>query len=146
MAVAGEDLGEEADAVGDGLGDAMMGGGGQAEGMFRDMMYENMATQMVQAPGGSGMGLADTIYRQMSAHLPALPNAATTLGGLQGSIKLLGERAQPAEQAATELMDAPPQDNPAKQAEEESRKQAATLAYQRASLPMASTVGGSHEP
>lgn len=29
LAVAGEDLGEEADAVGDGLGDALIGGGGQ---------------------------------------------------------------------------------------------------------------------
>jgi hypothetical protein len=29
VAVAGEDLGEEADAVGDGLGDPLMGGGGQ---------------------------------------------------------------------------------------------------------------------
>jgi Rod binding domain-containing protein len=129
---------------------SMMGGGGQAEGMFRDMMYENMATQMVQAPGGSGMGLADTIYRQMSAHLPALPSATNALGGVQGSIKLLGEPAtsrKEAEQSATELMDAPPHDNPAKQAEEESRKQAATLAYQRASLPVTSiNLGGDHEP
>ena len=128
---------------------SMMGGGGQAEGMFRDMMYENMATQMVQAPGGSGMGMADTIYRQMAAHLPALPNATNSLGGAQSSIKLLGEPAtnrKETEQSATELMDAPPHDNPAKQAEEESRKQAATVAYQRAALPVTPTVGGTHEP
>ncbi|MDH4379810.1 MAG: rod-binding protein [Vampirovibrionales bacterium] len=128
---------------------SMMGGGGQAEGMFRDMMYENMATQMVQAPGGSGMGLADTIYRQMSAHLPALPSATNALGGVQGSIKLMGEShlQKKSEQSAPELTDAPPQENPAKQAEEESRKQAATLAYQRASLPVTSTtLGGDHEP
>lgn len=122
---------------------------GQAENMFRDMMYENMATQMVQAPGGSGMGLADTIYRQMSSHLPALPNATASANGNVG-IKLLGERSplkQLSEKAATELMDAPPHDNPAKHAEEKSRKQAATLAYQRASLPVTSTtMGGDYEP
>jgi Rod binding domain-containing protein len=116
---------------------------GQAEGMFRDMMYENMATQMVQAPGGSGMGMADTIYRQMAAHLPALPNAnANATSG----IKLLGATTpSDASPGSTELTDAPPHKNLAQQAEEESRKQAAALAYQRAALPVTpANVEGSH--
>ena len=115
---------------------------GQAEGMFRDMMYENMATQMVQAPGGSGMGMADTIYRQMAAHLPALPNANAT-----GGIKLLGETTpSDASTTSTELTDAPPHKNPAQQAEEESRRQSAALAYQRAALPITPTNAGESHP
>jgi len=45
-------------------------GGGSAEGYFRDMMYDNIATNMSTRSGGSGLGIAEMVYRQMSQQLP----------------------------------------------------------------------------
>lgn len=44
-------------------------GGGSAEEYFRGMMNEEVAKSLATRPGGSGFGLAEAIYRQMSAQL-----------------------------------------------------------------------------
>lgn len=44
-------------------------GGGSAEGYFRDMMYDNVAQAMSTRVGGSGLGIAEMVYRQMSQQL-----------------------------------------------------------------------------
>ncbi len=44
-------------------------GGGSSEEYWRGMMNEEIARSMTSRPGGSGFGLADAIYRQMSEHL-----------------------------------------------------------------------------
>ncbi len=45
--------------------DSLMGGG-SAEDYWRSMMNEEVSKSMSSAPGGSGLGLAENIYRQMS--------------------------------------------------------------------------------
>jgi peptidoglycan hydrolase FlgJ len=56
--------------------------GGHAEDTFRGMMMQEMATQMATRTGGSGLGLSDTIFRQIkqqqaesggAVNLPAMP-------------------------------------------------------------------------
>lgn len=44
-------------------------GGGSAEETWRGMMNQEVARSMAARPGGSGFGLAEAIYRQMSASL-----------------------------------------------------------------------------
>jgi Rod binding domain-containing protein len=44
-------------------------GGGSSEEYWRGMMNEEVAKSMTSRPGGSGFGLSDAIYRQMSEHL-----------------------------------------------------------------------------
>ena len=44
--------------------------GGQAEKIFRDMMDEEMAKEMVKTPG-QGLGIADVLYQQLSRPLIA---------------------------------------------------------------------------
>jgi peptidoglycan hydrolase FlgJ len=39
--------------------------GGQAEDTFRGMMLQEVATQISQRTGGSGLGFADSVYQQM---------------------------------------------------------------------------------
>lgn len=51
--------------------------GGSAEGYFRDMMYDEIAQNMSQRLGGSGFGLAETIYKQMAEHVEETPLAPT---------------------------------------------------------------------
>ena len=48
-------------------------GGGSAEGYFRDMMYDNIANNMSTGAVGSGLGIAEMVYRQMQQQLPANP-------------------------------------------------------------------------
>lgn len=43
--------------------------GGQGEEMFRDMMYDEISKRMAQRPGGSGLGLAEKIYKETEAQL-----------------------------------------------------------------------------
>jgi flagellar protein FlgJ len=45
-------------------------GGGSAEETWRGMMNQEIARSMATRPGGSGFGLAEAIYRQMSARMP----------------------------------------------------------------------------
>ena len=45
--------------------------GGPGEDNFREMLYENIASDMNKSPSGSGMGLADAIYRQLIVNMPA---------------------------------------------------------------------------
>jgi Rod binding domain-containing protein len=45
-------------------------GGGSAEDYWRGMMNEQVAQSMATQPGGSGMGLAESIYKQMATQLP----------------------------------------------------------------------------
>lgn len=52
--------------------DSLMGGG-ETEQTFREMMNQNVAESIATAPGGSGFGLAESMYQQMSAKLPPLP-------------------------------------------------------------------------
>lgn len=49
-------------------------GGGSAEGYFRDMMYDNISQSMSTRTGGSGLGLAEMVYRQMEQQLPKETN------------------------------------------------------------------------
>ncbi len=60
--------------------DSLMGGG-SSEGYFRDMMYENIANNITKTPGGSGVGLAESVYRQSSKQLEyeRQPKVAPTL-------------------------------------------------------------------
>ena len=60
--------------------DSLMGGG-SSEGYFRDMMYENIANNITKTPGGSGVGLAESVYRQSSNQLAyeKQPKVAPTL-------------------------------------------------------------------
>ena len=46
--------------------DSLLGGGSSGEGYFRDMMYEEMSKSMSTRAGGSGLGMAEMVYRQMS--------------------------------------------------------------------------------
>lgn len=43
--------------------------GGPGEDTFRSMLYEKMTQQITQRPSGSGLGLAEAIYRQMADKL-----------------------------------------------------------------------------
>ena len=45
--------------------DSVMGGG-SAEEYFRGMLNQEVASSISTRPGGSGFGLAETIYRQMA--------------------------------------------------------------------------------
>ncbi len=47
-------------------------GGGEGEKTFREMMNQNIAESISTAPGGSGFGLGEQIYQQLSAKLPPL--------------------------------------------------------------------------
>ncbi len=44
--------------------------GGSGEDMFRGMMYDKISESMASRPGGSGMGLAEAIYRQLEKRIP----------------------------------------------------------------------------
>lgn len=50
--------------------------GGPGEDMFREMMYQHISEDIATHPHGSGLGLAESIYRQMSDKLPPLPAQA----------------------------------------------------------------------
>lgn len=56
--------------------------GGSAEQYFRSMMNQEIAKSMTSGPSGSGFGLAETIYKQMSQNVK--PNAVQMTSGLQG--------------------------------------------------------------
>ncbi len=47
--------------------------GGQGEEMFRSMMYDEISKKMATRPGGSGLGLAELIYKQTEAQLSDKP-------------------------------------------------------------------------
>jgi flagellar protein FlgJ len=47
--------------------------GGSAEEYFKGMMNETVSQAMTQRPGGSGFGLAESIYRQMSEQIKPNP-------------------------------------------------------------------------
>ncbi len=52
--------------------------GGTGEETFRGMLYDKMAESIATRPGGSGLGLAEAIYRQLASQLPTtLPQPAT---------------------------------------------------------------------
>jgi Rod binding domain-containing protein len=44
--------------------------GGAAEGQFRGLLYQNIAENIAQTPGGSGFGFAESVYKQMEKRLP----------------------------------------------------------------------------
>ncbi len=46
-------------------------GNSEGEKVFREMMNKEIAMSVATAPGGSGLGLAETIYRQMSINQEA---------------------------------------------------------------------------
>lgn len=71
-----------------------MFGGGEGEQMFREMMYQNVAEGISTAPGGSGFGLAEAMYRQLSEKLPPLPVDETSAQGVQqASTQMAGRKA-----------------------------------------------------
>jgi Rod binding domain-containing protein len=48
--------------------------GGQAEDTFRGMMNQEVAKLATASPAGSGFGLAQTVYQQLSEKLAASPH------------------------------------------------------------------------
>lgn len=58
-------------------------GGGSSEGYFRSMLNQEIARSMSTKLGGSGFGLAETIYRQMAEHLDATKEAASSTTKIQ---------------------------------------------------------------
>lgn len=63
-------------------------GGGSSEQYFRGMLNEEIAKSMTNRLGGSGFGLAESIYKQMAAQMkPAAPEAAAETGSVQDSGK-----------------------------------------------------------
>lgn len=56
-------------------------GGGSAEETFRGMMNERVAQMIANRPGGSGLGLAQAVYRQLEKRLPKEAAEATTETG-----------------------------------------------------------------
>ncbi len=44
--------------------------GGSGEEMFRGMMYDKISEMSADRPGGSGLGLAEMIYKQLALQLP----------------------------------------------------------------------------
>lgn len=45
--------------------------GGSAEEMFRSMMFDEVAMQMATRPGGSGLGIAEMVYRDLAKQTQA---------------------------------------------------------------------------
>lgn len=72
---------DEMDKTVDRDDDGMLGGG-SAEGYFRDMMYQQMSTAMSTRSGGSGLGLAEMVYRQMAQQLP--PDSSSSANAVNG--------------------------------------------------------------
>jgi Rod binding domain-containing protein len=65
-------------------------GGGSSEQYFRSMLNQEIARSMSTKMGGSGLGLAETIYKQMAEHLkPKDQNggANTPVQGQSGQTK-----------------------------------------------------------
>ena len=52
-------------------------GGGSAEDYWRGMMNEEVSRSISNRPGGSGLGMAETVYRQMAAQQATEPFTAT---------------------------------------------------------------------
>ena len=46
-------------------------GNSQGEQMFRDLMYQHMGEGFADRQGGSGFGLAESIYKQLESHVKA---------------------------------------------------------------------------
>ena len=63
--------------------------GGSAEQYFRSMMNQEIAKSMTSGLGGSGFGLAETIYKQMSQSIKTDGNQTTS--GLQGQNSVQGQ-------------------------------------------------------
>lgn len=64
--------------------------GGSSEQYFRGMLNQEIAKSMTSRQGGSGFGLAETIYRQMSQNMQqkdADPANGQNNGGIQGTGK-----------------------------------------------------------
>ncbi len=54
--------------------------GGPGEKMFRGMLFDKISQAAANGPGGSGLGLAEAIYRQMVKELPASAQQGTDTG------------------------------------------------------------------
>ncbi|MCE3233851.1 MAG: flgJ [Vampirovibrio sp.] len=64
--------------------------GGSSEQYFRGMLNQEIAKSMTTRQGGSGFGLAESIYRQMSQNMKAdttQTNSNQTGNGIQGTGK-----------------------------------------------------------
>ncbi len=55
-------------------------GGGSSEQYFRSMLNQEVARSMSTKLGGSGFGLAESIYKQMVEHLPSKNQDGATSG------------------------------------------------------------------
>ena len=62
-----------------------MMGGGSAEEYWRGMLNEQFAKGMANQPGGSGLGLAESIYQQMSTQMSADSGKTATSSSIQPS-------------------------------------------------------------
>jgi|GEM_PF-2881850 len=62
-----------------------MMGGGSAEEYWRGMLNEQFAKGMANQPGGSGLGLAESIYQQMSTQMSADSGKTATSSSVQQS-------------------------------------------------------------
>lgn len=61
--------------------------GGSSEQYFRGMLNEEIAKSMSTRQGGSGFGLAETIYRQMSKTTAKSENVNPSIQGTSGEVK-----------------------------------------------------------
>lgn len=61
--------------------------GGSSEQYFRSMLNEEIAKSMTNRIGGSGFGLAEAIYRQMSKQLKTSTTETGAANTIQGSGK-----------------------------------------------------------
>ncbi len=59
-------------------------GNSEGEKVFREMMNKEIAMSVSTAPGGSGLGLAETIYRQMAITKEAETSGRSALDEHQG--------------------------------------------------------------
>jgi flagellar protein FlgJ len=63
-------------------------GGGNSEQYFRGMLNEEIAKSMTNRVGGSGFGLAESIYKQMAAQMkPTAAETTAATGSIEGSGK-----------------------------------------------------------
>jgi flagellar protein FlgJ len=60
--------------------------GGSSEEYFRSMLNEEISKSMTTRQGGSGFGLAESIYRQMSENAPKNKGETQSIQGTSGEV------------------------------------------------------------
>ncbi len=66
-------------------------GASSGQDMFRGMLNEKIADAMANRPGGSGLGLAQAVYKQLAARLPEKSNQQ---GASQQQVDVTSDRSE----------------------------------------------------